>query len=45
MNHTALTLPLESIFSMANTTALVSWVVLILLPRTLVLRRLVQCWP
>ena len=42
MNHTALTLPLESIFSMANTTALVSWVVLILLPRTLVLRRLVQ---
>ena len=42
MTHTALNLPLESIFSMANTTALVSWVVLILLPRTLVLRRLVQ---
>ena len=42
MTHTALNLPLESIFLMANTTALVSWVVLILLPRTLVLRRLVQ---
>lgn len=42
MNHTALPLPLESIFSVANTTALVSWVVLIVLPRTLVLRRLIQ---
>lgn len=42
MTNTALTLPLESIFSVANTTALVSWVVLILLPRALVLRRLVQ---
>ena len=42
MTHTPLPLPLESIFSMANATALVSWGVLILLPRTLVLRRLVQ---
>ncbi len=42
MTLTALPLPLESIFSVANTTALVSWVVLIVLPRTLVLRRLIQ---
>ncbi len=42
MTYTALTLPLESIFSVANMTALVSWVVLILLPRARVLRRLVQ---
>ena len=42
MTYTALTLPLEPIFSVASTTALVSWVVLILLPRTRVLRRLVQ---
>ena len=42
MTHTPLPLPLESIFSVANTTALVSWVVLILLPRARVLRRLVQ---
>lgn len=42
MTLTALTLPLESIFSVANSTALVSWIVLILLPRTRVLRRLVQ---
>ena len=42
MTPTPLPLALESIFSVANTTALVSWVVLILLPRTLVLRRLVQ---
>lgn len=42
MSLTALPLPLESIFSAANTTALVSWVVLILLPRTRALHRLVQ---
>ena len=42
MTPTPLPLALESIFSVANTTALVSWVVLILLPRALVLRRLVQ---
>lgn len=42
MTLTALPLPLESIFSVANTTALVSWVALILLPRARVLRRLVQ---
>ena len=35
-------MPLESLFSVANTMALVSWVVLILLPRTRILRRLVQ---
>lgn len=42
MTLTALPLPLEAIFSVANVTALVSWVVLILLPRARVLRRLVQ---
>ncbi len=42
MATTAFTLPLESLFSVANTTALVSWGVLILLPRTRFLRRLVQ---
>ena len=42
MATTALPLPLESLFSVANTTALVSWVVLILLPRMQILRRLVQ---
>ena len=42
MTNTALNLPLESIFSVANTTALVSWLALILLPRALVLRRLIQ---
>ena len=42
MTNTALGLPLEPLFSMANTTALVSWVALILLPRTRLLRRLVQ---
>ena len=42
MTNTPLPLPLESIFSVANTTALVSWGVLILLPRARVLRRFVQ---
>ncbi len=42
MNPTTLPLPLESVFSVANTTALLSWFVLILLPRARVLRRLVQ---
>ena len=42
MTNTALALPLEPLFSVANTTALVSWVVLILLPRTRLLRGLVQ---
>ena len=42
MNPTTLPLPLESVFSVANTTALLSWVVLILLPRARALRRLVQ---
>jgi Domain of unknown function (DUF4281) len=42
MTNTTLTLPLDAIFSVANTTALVSWIVLILLPRAMVLRRLVQ---
>ena len=42
MTNSTLTLPLDAIFSVANTTALVSWIVLILLPRALVLRRLVQ---
>lgn len=42
MTNTALALPMELLFSVANTTALVSWVVLILLPRTRLLRRLVQ---
>lgn len=42
MTTTALTLPLESLFSVANTTALVSWAVLILLPRTRILLRLVH---
>ena len=42
MNLTDLTLPLDSMFSVANSTALVAWVVLILLPRTQVLRRLIQ---
>ena len=42
MTNTPLPLPLESIFSVANTTALVSWSVLILLPRARVLRRFVQ---
>jgi Domain of unknown function (DUF4281) len=34
--------PLESLFSLANTTALVSWLALILLPRTRKLRRCIQ---
>jgi Domain of unknown function (DUF4281) len=38
----ALPLPLEVIFSLANSTALLSWCVLILLPRTPTVRRLVQ---
>ena len=42
MTNTPLTLPLDAIFSVTNTTALVSWIVLILLPRALVLCKLVQ---
>jgi hypothetical protein len=42
MTNLTLALPLEQLFSVANTTALVSWVVLILLPRTRLLRRGIQ---
>lgn len=42
MSLTVLPMPLESFFSVANITALVSWVVLILLPRTRILRKIIQ---
>lgn len=42
MTNPAMTLPLETLFSAFTTTASVSWVVLILLPRAKALRRLVQ---
>lgn len=35
-------MPDETLFDAANTAALVAWVTIIFLPRTLVLRRLVQ---
>lgn len=42
MTPNTLTLPLESLFSLANITALLSWITLILLPRTRLLRRVIQ---
>jgi Domain of unknown function (DUF4281) len=42
MTNTTMPLSLESLFSVANTSALLSWLILILLPRTRLLRHIVQ---